>query len=1143
MATESKDTLVVIAEELGKALQPLEAAASSPGALRDFLEELGWNVAVVPNSISALKAPVTQATQLGTGNTAVSADSVQQLITAVRAAFEAVAKLGTAGDLANDMKDELPGQLLEYLLVEYLIKNQPRFGELLRSLGIIRMELVAASGSRVAYLRRTFAFAEFANLFNDPLTFFKNAFKWGESNFKGPEWVESLARLFESWGFQWQVENLSPAALAKLTENSINAATDFVSSLRIYFIKSENDPLSFNAGVGVFLLPETASAKPGFAVMPFFSGSFEQSIDITQKLSLVIKTAIDAKGGIGIIVRPGKDISAFAGLDTGTPTTITGLISLLFALKGGTTPFILIGKRDASRLEIGGVSAEGGTRFHSGGKFEVFTEFGVKGGKIVIKADGADGFLATLLPGDGINIDFELVVGFSTTKGLYFGGSGGLEIQLPAHIQLGPIEITSALIALKPKDGEFPLELAATIKGDLSVLKATVENVGMKAIFTFPADGKGNLGPVNLALGFRPPNGVGLAVDAGVVKGGGYLFFDFDKGEYAGALELTFSEVISLKAIGIINTKMPDGSPGFSLLIIITAEFGTGIQLGFGFVLLGVGGLIGLNRTMNLQALAEGVRTGGINSVMFPTNIIENAPRIISDLRSYFPVEEGKFLIGPMAKLGWGTPALISVSLGIIIEIPGNIAIVGILKIALPTEEAALIKLQVNFIGAIEFDKSRMWFFASLYDSRVIFITIEGEMGLLIAWSSDANFVVSMGGFHPAFKPPPLPFPSPVRLAFNILDQPLAKVRIFGYFAVTSNTVQFGARAELMFGFSACKIEGHIGFDALFQFSPFYFIIQVSASLSVKVFGAGLFSVSVRMSLEGPTPYRAKGTGTISILFFDFDVDFDETWGESQNTTLPPIEIMPRVREEFNKLENWKAVLPAGNNLLVTLRKIDESTELVLHPVGTLQISQRYVPLGLTIDKLGSQKTADVKKIVVAVSDASGLAKLSDLKESFAMAQFQEMKNEEKLSRPSFQKEDSGVELSAAGQQIKTGKATRRVVRYELIIVDNNFKHYLKKFFSFFSALLFSHFLRNNAVARSAVSAATKKKLNPFDEKIKTGQEGYAVASAIDNKAFGGKTFASEALAREYMAEQVAKDPNLKESLHILPQHELNTAA
>jgi hypothetical protein len=80
-------------------------------------------------------------------------------------------------------------------------------------------------------------------------------------------------------------------------------------------------------------------------------------------------------------------------------------------------------------------------------------------------------------------------------------------------------------------------------------------------------------------------------------------------------------------------------------------------------------------------------------------------------------------------------------------------------------------------------------------------------------------------------------------------------------------------------------------------------------------------------------------------------------------------------------------------------------------------------------------------------------------------------------------------------------------------------------------------------VARSAISAATKKKTSPFDDKIKSGQEGYTVASAIDNKAVSKKAFSSEALAREYMQEQIAKDPNLKEGLHVIPQHETNTAA
>src|SRR5215475_10739817 len=139
-------------------------------------------------------------------------------------------------------------------------------------------------------------------------------------------------------------------------------------------------------------------------------------------------------------------------------------------------------------------------------------------------------------------------------------------------------------------------------------------------------------------------------------------------------------------------------------------------------------------------------------------------------------------------------------------------------------------------MGVLEFDKQRFYFFASLFDSHVLFITLSGSMGVLFAYGDDANFVLSVGGFHPQFNPPPLPFPSPRRISFSILSNPVQRIRVEGYFAVTSNTVQFGANAELVLGFDDFGLEGHIAFDALIQFSPFYFIVSISASVSLKAF-------------------------------------------------------------------------------------------------------------------------------------------------------------------------------------------------------------------------------------------------------------------------------------------------------------------
>ena len=136
----------------------------------------------------------------------------------------------------------------------------------------------------------------------------------------------------------------------------------------------------------------------------------------------------------------------------------------------------------------------------------------------------------------------------------------------------------------------------------------------------------------------------------------------------------------------------------------------------------------------------------------------------------------------------------------------------------------------MSFIGAIEFDKSRGWFFASLYDSRVLFITIDGEMGLLVAFGDDANFVLSVGGFHPRYTPPPLPFPDPApdrhRHPQHVGRPDPGRGLLRRHHATRCSSARL---AEAFFGFSALNVSGHIQFDALIRFSPFYFIVDFSS--------------------------------------------------------------------------------------------------------------------------------------------------------------------------------------------------------------------------------------------------------------------------------------------------------------------------
>lgn len=1148
-----RDTITLIAEEIGGALTPLSEALKDPARFKVFMRDLGWDISVIPQPIKDLAAPLGRVADV-LADGAVDKADVPVLLNAVRATAQAIEEIKNkpaasfpASVNAAQFKNEFPSQLIAFLVIDYLMSRRPLAGNILRALGVIRFEDLPAAAGRPAYTRRDIAWNDLANVFDDPFVVMKSAYNWGGSNFRADELVANAARLFGAWGMPYVVDTLDPELQSFLTDGATNLTPIHNFALRLILLGGTSFGVGSEteAGLALFTLPETASDKPGFSILPYARGTFAQEITLTENLSLVFEGGFDFAGGVALIVRPGKqvqlliDIIPSVGAGTAPPSS-GGVALALVARASEGGKLVIVGQAGGSRFEAGGVSVKGGARVDSTGKKDLFAEFELKDAALVIKpaAGDADSFLNSLLPAGGFTLEFGLVVGLSTAQGFYFGGSGGLEINLPTHLQVGPVEITSTVLAVRPSGGTLPVEFGATVRGDLGVLKAVVENIGLRAVFSFPGKG-GNLGPVNLALAFKPPNGVGLFIDAGIVKGGGFLSFDEGRSEYAGALELVFSGFLTLKAIGLITTRMPDGSPGFSLLIIITAEFGTGVQLGFGFTLLAVGGLVGLNRTMRLEPLMEGVRTGAVNSIMFPQDVIANAPRIISDLRAIFPPQPGTFLIGPMAKLGWGTPTLISLSLGVIIEIPGNIAILGVLRMALPAEQAAVLILQVNFVGAIEFDKKRVYFFAALFDSRILYLSISGELGVLAAFGDDANFVVSVGGFHPRFTPPPLPFPSPRRISIDLVNTPIQKVRVEGYFALTTNTAQFGARAELFYGLDELNVQGHIGFDALFQFSPFYFIIEVSASFSVSVFGIGLFSVGIRLSLEGPTKWRARGTGSISLLFFDISVDFDVTWGESRDTTLPPIAVMPLVKAEFEKAANWTAQLPAGNNLLVSLRKLPpEESALVLHPVGSLRVSQKAVPLELGLDKVGNQKPSDVKRLTIAVS-TGGLAKRDDAFEQFAPAQFQNIKDAEKLTRPAYGHERAGLELSAAGQQLASSRMVKRVVRYEQIIIDTNFKRFVRRF-KLFIPSLFAFFMGGGSVGKCELSKTQKKLLEPFADKVAVKADSYSVALQSNNKAFAAESvsFASEASARDYLARKVAVDPNLSGALHVIPEYE-----
>jgi hypothetical protein len=1136
-----KDTLAVIAEQLGLALSPLEVVLTSDEVFSAFMLELGWDT---QTTIAAVKNLGSIATNiLSAVEDGLDASQAASVISQIVNFFSAIEKLSSASGLSGtidpvEFASDFPGQLVDYLVGRYLLDNHALLGATLLAAGVIRQTPKAAAGKRPAYTRIDIAWSDVGNLLSDALSTFRGAYVWGGASFDQQTFISNLSTLGKALGLTvFSVPVGGPLKMA-LTQDAttLTQLQDF--TLRCQLIGNLVTEADLTAGIDVYALPPTSSAAPGIAFLPYVTGSAGQGFAITDQLSVILKSAFDLAGGIIIEIRPNQPVALSTGIFGGSPGSAAAFSVTLQNKDTTGTKQVLLGTEGASRLEYSSLSLAVGFRTDSTAA-SFYTEAALTDAALVIVPGAdADGFLTQLLP-QNLSVDASITIGLDSRLGVYFSGSAGLEIEIPAHISLGPIEIQSATISVQPGSGAIPISLGATLQGNLGPLQAVVEDVGLTVNLTFPKTG-GNLGPVTAALAFKPPKGVGLSVNAGVVSGGGYLYIDTARGEYAGALQLEIADFLSVAAIGLISTKMPDGSRGFSLLIILTADFGTGIQLSFGFTLLAVGGLLGLNRTMLFQPLMDGVRTGSIQSIMFPQNVIANAPRIISDLRGIFPPQDGTFLIGPMAKIGWGEPTLISLSLGVIIEIPpGDAAILGILRMALPADDVAILVLQVNFAGALEFDKQRFYFFASLFDSHILFITLSGQMGLLFAYGDDANFVVSVGGFHPQFNPPPLPFPSPQRISIDLINESYARIHADGYFAVTTNTVQFGTHSDFFFGFSACSVSGSAGFDALIQFSPFHFTAEISSQFSVQVFGVGVYGVGIDVSLSGPTPWHVHGTASLSFFFFSIDIGIDFTWGDDPNTTLPPVAVMPILAAEAQKASNWKTALPANVQLLVVLRQLDPSeASFVLHPSGTLQISQRSVPLDLKIDKLGSQAPSDANQFTFSAS-GTVLTKTRDLQEPFAPSQFRNFDDATKLSQPAYVPQDSGIEL-AGSASLASATAITRPVRYDLTIVDAENEPVRSRFFPH-ARIMFTSFLSGNSAGQSKLSANFRAKTRPYAGSVAVANETFAVALQSSNQVFHPEAaaFLSQAKAHDYIANAVAADPSLEGTLHVIPQFEV----
>ena len=1115
-------------------LQPVRDAIASPTTFAAFLKNFGWTLPAANNTqlTTALK-------DLSTLASDPSSLSLEQLTSDLISAATVVRKIATSGAPAA-FASTFPRELLDFLVYGAVASNVPGLFGILHFAGIFTERRVAADSAtgRAEHIEVTAHWERLGPLASDPLTTIESAYGWG-GTFDGDALVRSLGILARGFGAPAGIY----AADRRLGEQYYAPGSPGAAGLKNVVVSVPGlSPSVADGGaavsvkLAVLALPippdaTTIALADGIAVMPVITGQASDTLALTDTLTLTLKGDVLARP-VRAEFHPGHAV-----LRTSAGDAHFDAAARLDAKAPSATPWIPVGSADTSHLELSAAHVDLGLTGTLDGDLELIAEIGLDTAALVLDFGDGDSLMQGTVAKQPTKSPLSLTIKWSSKTGFSLGGQPKLQINIPVQQSLaGVATIQQVAFAVGAGSGNrLEFDAMLTASASIGPVALEVENVGL-AIFISPSadtEPPGVFGNIDFGFGFKSPTGVGLAVDTSGLTGGGFLSHDEAASQYAGMLQLAYQE-FQLQAFGLVATKLPTG-PGYSMVAMIDATFPP-IELVAGLTLNGVGGLLGIHRTISISALQAGIKAKTLSNFLFAKNPVANASQLLTDLATFFPAADGRYVFGPMLQIGWGSPTLITIDLALILEVPDPIRLVliGEVIVLMPTPDKALIELHMDVLGTVDFGTDEASLDAVLHDSHIVKFTLQGAMALRSCWAgNDKTFLLSVGGFHPKFTPP-TNFPTLERLSINMASGSISKLTLSGYFAVSSNTLQIGAHLDLFVGVDGFGIAGYLNFDTLIERNPFYFDGDISGGVTLSADGDDLMTLDLSADLTGPAPWHCWGSVHFSVLGFGVTKSFTTTFGDPA-AVLPTdlIDVGSVLRAALADPRNFSATLTTNQNGLVSLRTPVVSGVALGHPAASLTVNQHIVPLDLTIQKFGAGPPQGDSLFTITALTADGKTQdTTPATDEFAPAQFLNLSDDDKLASPSFEPFDSGVTLAEA---LTFGPITTREIDYETWLVDTpggeprtdtGITLPPNRIFGVLNGLLDSGRLRYSAPSQPVMHAATLAYVVATTDQI--------AASTVGNAT--GQTFAQ---ARAALAATLAANPDQRGTLQVVAHYEV----
>ena len=196
----------------------------------------------------------------------------------------------------------------------------------------------------------------------------------------------------------------------------------------------------------------------------------------------------------------------------------------------------------------------------------------------------------------------------------------------------------------------------------------------------------------------------------------------------------------------------------WSLLILLAVALhsrtpGAGIRLPFDFMLTGGGGIFGHNHTIDTDAIAAGLRTKALDSILFPPDPVTQAPHIFGVWRQTMPIADGRTVVGLMAQLTWGEEVS-TIDLAILFDCGDGarmqIVLLFSLQLHAPTKDKAIARARFDAVGRLRFDPTDLLIQGVLTDGKLGKFPCSGGVVVAARGGQNSAYILSIGGFNPA---------------------------------------------------------------------------------------------------------------------------------------------------------------------------------------------------------------------------------------------------------------------------------------------------------------------------------------------------------------------------------------------------------